>query len=96
MTVPSKDVAAAEPNTSRDTAKDNSKHAAKDKEQKKVSLEEDDEFEDFATEPWEESEDANKQDHLWDDTWEDEEHITDFAIQLAEEKTKRETTMRLG
>ncbi|KAF7163658.1 hypothetical protein CNMCM5623_008464 [Aspergillus felis] len=53
--------------------------------QKPTVLEEDDEFEDFPVEDWpqEETEQANgNNDHLWEESWDDDDAAEDFSKQL--------------
>jgi len=61
--------------------------------QKKPSvMEEDDEFEDFPVEDWgkEETEQAagDNQNHLWEESWDDDDPNEDFSKQLKEEIQK--------
>lgn len=65
------------------------------------ALEEDDEFEDFPVEDWpaEETESANQQqgttaDHLWEESWDDDDTSDDFSAQLREELKKVEASKR--
>ncbi|EEQ30986.1 26S proteasome complex subunit [Microsporum canis] len=62
-------------------------------------LEEDDEFEDFPVEDWpqEEAEAPNGgsgNDHLWEESWDDDDASEDFSKQLAEELKKVEAAKR--
>ncbi|KAK2732368.1 hypothetical protein FQN55_004241 [Onygenales sp. PD_40] len=64
---------------------------------KPTALEEDDEFEDFPVEDWpqEEAEAANTAggdttDHLWEESWDDDDNNEDFSKQLKEELKKVE------
>ncbi|CAG8582486.1 25060_t:CDS:2 [Cetraspora pellucida] len=45
------------------------------------ALEEDDEFEEFAAEDWNETEE-DQETHLWEDNWDDEDVEDDFSKQL--------------
>jgi len=62
------------------------------KEQQKpaAALEEDDEFEDFPAEDWaeEDTELPSGNQHLWEESWDDDETNDDFSKQLAEELKK--------
>ncbi|KAK6836500.1 DSS1/SEM1 family-domain-containing protein [Apiospora arundinis] len=70
------------------------------------ALEEDDEFEDFPVEDWpaEETESANQQgnsanggtaaDHLWEESWDDDDTSDDFSAQLREELKKVDAAKR--
>ncbi|CAG8512637.1 9060_t:CDS:2 [Paraglomus occultum] len=51
------------------------------------ALEEDDEFEEFAAEDWNETEE-DKETHLWEDNWDDEDVEDEFSKQLRAELTK--------
>ncbi|CAG8628486.1 11815_t:CDS:2 [Acaulospora morrowiae] len=51
------------------------------------ALEEDDEFEEFAAEDWNETEE-DQETHLWEDNWDDEDVEDDFSKQLRAEITK--------
>ncbi|RKF60115.1 putative 26S proteasome complex subunit sem-1 [Erysiphe neolycopersici] len=55
-----------------------------------ASLEEDDEFEDFPIENWgpEETEGANNNLNLWEESWDDDDTSEDFSTQLKEELKK--------
>ncbi|CAG8720756.1 15618_t:CDS:2, partial [Cetraspora pellucida] len=46
-----------------------------------TALEEDDEFEEFAAEDWNETEE-DQETHLWEDNWDDEDVEDDFSKQL--------------
>ncbi|EGD81887.1 hypothetical protein PTSG_02573 [Salpingoeca rosetta] len=48
-------------------------------------LEEDDEFEEFATEEWGESEKLPQDAHIWEDDWDDDNMEDDFSKQLKEQ-----------
>ncbi|PLB39974.1 DSS1/SEM1 family-domain-containing protein [Aspergillus taichungensis] len=66
-------------------------------EQKPPVLEEDDEFEDFPVEDWpqEESEQAGAngtENHLWEESWDDDDAAEDFSKQLKEELKKVEAS----
>jgi 26 proteasome complex subunit DSS1 len=53
-------------------------------------LEEDDEFEEFETEDWNESEkDVENEQNLWEDNWDDDNVEDDFTLQLRAELEKR-------
>ncbi|CAG8552612.1 7640_t:CDS:2 [Ambispora leptoticha] len=54
------------------------------------ALEEDDEFEEFAAEDWNETED-DKETQLWEDNWDDEDVEDDFSTQLRAELTKAQS-----
>ncbi|CAG8500630.1 8585_t:CDS:2 [Ambispora gerdemannii] len=54
------------------------------------ALEEDDEFEEFAAEDWNETED-DKETKLWEDNWDDEDVEDDFSTQLRAELTKAQS-----
>ncbi|KAI8921467.1 hypothetical protein BC831DRAFT_477151 [Entophlyctis helioformis] len=54
-----------------------------------VALEDDDEFEDFPTEPWKDAATELGSLPQWDDAWEDEDQSEDFASQLKAEEKKR-------
>lgn len=66
--------------------------------QKSAALEEDDEFEDFPVDDWdvEETEAAEKNDtqHLWEESWDDDDTNDDFSNQLKEELKKVEAAKR--
>ncbi|OTA99836.1 hypothetical protein M426DRAFT_324826 [Hypoxylon sp. CI-4A] len=75
---------------------------SKESQQKSTAaLEEDDEFEDFPVEDWpaEETEAAaagsngNTQ-HLWEESWDDDDTTDDFSAQLREELKKVESSKR--
>ncbi|KAF9586313.1 hypothetical protein BGW38_007060 [Lunasporangiospora selenospora] len=51
------------------------------------SLEEDDEFEEFAAQDWNETEEE-KNANQWDDNWDDDDVEDDFSIQLRAELQK--------
>ncbi|KAI6249808.1 putative 26S proteasome complex subunit sem-1 [Erysiphe necator] len=55
-----------------------------------TTLEEDDEFEDFPVENWgpEETEGANNNLNLWEESWDDDDASEDFSTQLKEELKK--------
>ncbi|KAF1816788.1 hypothetical protein P152DRAFT_504298 [Eremomyces bilateralis CBS 781.70] len=62
-----------------------------------ASLEEDDEFEDFPVEDWTEEDTelpGENQQHLWEESWDDDGATDDFAAQLKEELKKVEPTKR--
>ncbi|KAK4141761.1 DSS1/SEM1 family-domain-containing protein [Dichotomopilus funicola] len=68
-------------------------------EQKSAALEEDDEFEDFPVEDWEpeETEAANGSgapQHLWEESWDDDDTSDDFSAQLKEELKKVEAAKK--
>ncbi len=53
-------------------------------------LEEDDEFEEFETEDWNETEkDVENEQNLWEDNWDDDNVEDDFTLQLRAELEKR-------
>jgi 26 proteasome complex subunit DSS1 len=57
-------------------------------------LEEDDEFEEFETEDWNETEKdvengGNNEQNLWEDNWDDDNVEDDFTLQLRNELEKR-------
>ncbi|KZZ88127.1 dss1/sem1 [Ascosphaera apis ARSEF 7405] len=60
--------------------------SAPEKNVKPVMLEEDDEFEDFPVEDWpQEEQDASgstNADHLWEESWDDDDANEDFSRQL--------------
>ncbi|KAI5309660.1 hypothetical protein KEM55_002717 [Ascosphaera atra] len=62
-----------------------------------VVLEEDDEFEDFPVEDWpqDDQEVTGNTDHLWEESWDDEDANEDFSRQLREEIKKVEAQKRL-
>ncbi|KAG0021328.1 hypothetical protein BGZ81_006409 [Podila clonocystis] len=51
-------------------------------------LEEDDEFEEFATEDWQEA-DESQDTQQWDDNWDDDDVEDDFSAQLRNELQKK-------
>ncbi|KAH0603753.1 uncharacterized protein LAJ45_07396 [Morchella importuna] len=55
-----------------------------------VSLEEDDEFEDFPVEDWEDAEAdvPGGKGNLWEESWDDDDTSEDFSAQLREELKK--------
>ncbi|EGE00233.1 26S proteasome complex subunit [Trichophyton mentagrophytes] len=62
-------------------------------------LEEDDEFEDFPVEDWPQEEaeapsGGSGNDHLWEESWDDDDASEDFSKQLAEEIKKVEAAKR--
>ncbi|PGH14181.1 hypothetical protein AJ80_06050 [Polytolypa hystricis UAMH7299] len=76
--------------------KQQSESAVSEQPQKPVALEEDDEFEDFPVEDWpqEEAESGNTADHLWEESWDDDDTNEDFSKQLKEELKKVEAAKR--
>ncbi|KAI8575198.1 hypothetical protein K450DRAFT_262854 [Umbelopsis ramanniana AG] len=52
------------------------------------ALEEDDEFEEFAAEDWEETEEDTEDAHFWEDNWDDDDVEDDFSKQLRAELSK--------
>lgn len=64
------------------------------------ALEEDDEFEDFPVDDWqpEDSEaqtnNGPAQEHLWEESWDDDDAADDFSNQLREELKKVDSTKR--
>ncbi|CAF9930492.1 MAG: hypothetical protein GOMPHAMPRED_005673 [Gomphillus americanus] len=62
----------------------------KDAEKQAITLEEDDEFEDFPVEDWgpEDTEVASGSAHLWEESWDDDDTSDDFSKQLKEELDK--------
>eukprot|EP01147_Barroeca_monosierra_P007837 gene7837-672_t len=50
-----------------------------------TQLEEDDEFEEFPTEDWDQSEKLPQDAHLWEDDWDDDAFEDDFSKQLKEQ-----------
>ncbi|KAF2428802.1 hypothetical protein EJ08DRAFT_735377 [Tothia fuscella] len=68
------------------------------KEQQKptATLEEDDEFEDFPAEDWaeEDTELPSGNQHLWEESWDDDETNDDFSKQLKEELKKVDANKR--
>ncbi|KAK3389239.1 DSS1/SEM1 family-domain-containing protein [Podospora didyma] len=64
-----------------------------------AALEEDDEFEDFPVDDWpaEETEAANGSEgtqHLWEESWDDDDTSDDFSAQLKEELKKVEASKK--
>ncbi|KAK3379077.1 DSS1/SEM1 family-domain-containing protein [Lasiosphaeria ovina] len=64
-----------------------------------AALEEDDEFEDFPVDDWsvEDTEAANGGEgtqHLWEESWDDDDTSDDFSAQLKEELKKVESSKR--
>ncbi|KAF9379955.1 hypothetical protein CPB97_008654 [Podila verticillata] len=51
-------------------------------------LEEDDEFEEFATEDWQEADDSQDA-QQWDDNWDDDDVEDDFSAQLRNELQRK-------
>lgn len=75
------------------TAQQNPNNSRAEKEVKQIAaatLEEDDEFEDFPVENWgpEETEGANNNLNLWEESWDDDDASEDFSTQLKEELKK--------
>ncbi|KAI5302028.1 hypothetical protein KEM56_001116 [Ascosphaera pollenicola] len=70
--------------------------AAPEKNLKPAVLEEDDEFEDFPVEDWpqEEQDASGNTDHLWEESWDDDDANEDFSRQLKEEIQKVEASKR--
>jgi 26 proteasome complex subunit DSS1 len=65
------------------------KDADKPVQKPNVSLEEDDEFEDFPVEDWEDVEaEAGGKGNLWEESWDDDDTSEDFSAQLREELKK--------
>jgi 26 proteasome complex subunit DSS1 len=73
-------------------------NGAENKEQKKQTgqLEEDDEFEDFPAEDWaeEDTELPSGNQHLWEESWDDDDTTDDFSKQLKEELKKVDAPKR--
>ncbi|KAI9692653.1 MAG: hypothetical protein M1820_009487 [Bogoriella megaspora] len=70
--------------------------AAKEKDDAKkpaAQLGEDDEFEDFPVEDWgeEDMDDPGANQHLWSESWDDDDTSDDFSKQLKEELKKQDT-----
>ncbi|KAL1954658.1 hypothetical protein VTO42DRAFT_852 [Malbranchea cinnamomea] len=65
-----------------------------DQQFKPAALEEDDEFEDFPVEDWPQEEaevpGGTNSDHLWEESWDDDDTNEDFSKQLKEEMKKVE------
>ncbi|OBT46047.1 hypothetical protein VE00_03730 [Pseudogymnoascus sp. WSF 3629] len=61
-----------------------------------VTLEEDDEFEDFPVDDWtqEETEVPGNNTHLWEESWDDDDTSEDFSAQLKEELKKVEASKK--
>ncbi|KAK3687954.1 DSS1/SEM1 family-domain-containing protein [Podospora appendiculata] len=88
-------------------AKNDAKAAAETKPEQSVAeqkpaaaLEEDDEFEDFPVDDWE-TEDAEAANgssegtqHLWEESWDDDDTSDDFSAQLKEELKKVEASKK--
>ncbi|ODQ65080.1 hypothetical protein NADFUDRAFT_51679 [Nadsonia fulvescens var. elongata DSM 6958] len=72
--------------------KQDSKPEVKEETQPFVTLEEDDEFEDFPAEDWTEADSDvainGGKNHLWEENWDDDNVDDDFAVQLREELSK--------
>ncbi|KAK4247288.1 hypothetical protein VTI28DRAFT_10063 [Corynascus sepedonium] len=68
-------------------------------EQKQAALEEDDEFEDFPVDDWEADDTeaasgAGATQHLWEESWDDDDTTDDFSAQLKEELKKVEAAKK--
>ncbi|KAL2165014.1 hypothetical protein VTH06DRAFT_310 [Thermothelomyces fergusii] len=68
-------------------------------EQKPAALEEDDEFEDFPVDDWaaedtEAASGAGATQHLWEESWDDDDTTDDFSTQLKEELKKVEAAKK--
>ncbi|AEO60769.1 hypothetical protein MYCTH_109876 [Thermothelomyces thermophilus ATCC 42464] len=68
-------------------------------EQKPAALEEDDEFEDFPVDDWaaedtEAASGAGARQHLWEESWDDDDTTDDFSAQLKEELKKVEAAKK--
>ncbi|KAK2742582.1 hypothetical protein FQN57_005208 [Myotisia sp. PD_48] len=90
-------MSAQQQSTSNASNKAQSEAAQQDQPQNaSAPLEEDDEFEDFPVEDWpqEDAEVANSNDHLWEESWDDDDANDDFSKQLAEELKKVEAAKR--
>ncbi|KAK1625309.1 DSS1/SEM1 family-domain-containing protein [Colletotrichum phormii] len=67
---------------------------------KKPALGEDDEFEDFPVDDWPQEEteaaagDSGSTQHLWEESWDDDDTSDDFSAQLKEELKKVEASKR--
>ncbi|KAI5284964.1 hypothetical protein KEM54_000920 [Ascosphaera aggregata] len=70
--------------------------APPEKNVKPAVLEEDDEFEDFPVEDWpqDEQDGSDNTDHLWEESWDDDDANEDFSRQLKEEIQKVEGSKR--
>ncbi|KAI9674910.1 MAG: 26S proteasome complex subunit [Bathelium mastoideum] len=68
----------------------------KDQQKPAATLGEDDEFEDFPVEDWaeEDTEDPGANQHLWEESWDDDDTSEDFAKQLKEELKKVDSSKR--
>ncbi|KAK4238999.1 DSS1/SEM1 family-domain-containing protein [Achaetomium macrosporum] len=91
--------------SSQNANKKDSKTAAEAKpeqavtEQKPAALEEDDEFEDFPVDDWEAEETeaaggSGATQHLWEESWDDDDTSDDFSTQLKEELKKVEASKK--
>jgi len=88
MSAPSADSTKAAANENTTPSKEQQKPAA--------ALEEDDEFEDFPAEDWaeEDTELPSGNQHLWEESWDDDETNDDFSKQLKDELKKVEASKR--
>ncbi|KAJ5893953.1 hypothetical protein N7495_005644 [Penicillium taxi] len=80
---------------SNSTAQSKADPSEEPQQQKPQVLEEDDEFEDFPVEDWpqEEAEATNGgNEHLWEESWDDDDAAEDFSKQLQEELKKVEAS----
>ncbi|KAG0135326.1 DSS1/SEM1 family-domain-containing protein [Tuber indicum] len=71
--------------------KDSAADKSKEPQKQALSLEEDDEFEDFPVEDWKESETDVQNPpggRLWEESWDDDDTTEDFSTQLREELKK--------
>ncbi|KAF2094823.1 DSS1/SEM1 family protein [Rhizodiscina lignyota] len=70
--------------------------APKDQQKAAAELGEDDEFEDFPAEDWakEDTELPGGNQHLWEESWDDDDTSDDFSAQLKEELKKVEANKR--
>ncbi|PGH15543.1 hypothetical protein AJ79_02325 [Helicocarpus griseus UAMH5409] len=94
--------------TAQSTSQKQPDAAPENQQQKPTALEEDDEFEDFPVEDWpqEEAESGfsnsantaggDTNDHLWEESWDDDDNNEDFSKQLKEELKKVEAAKGSG
>jgi len=74
----------------------NDQSATKDQQKAAAELGEDDEFEDFPIEDWgqEDTELSGGNQHLWEESWDDDDTSDDFSAQLKEELKKVDANKR--
>ncbi|KAL2267343.1 hypothetical protein VTJ83DRAFT_4620 [Remersonia thermophila] len=82
------------------TAETKPEAQAAEQQQKPAILEEDDEFEDFPVEDWDQEETeagagaGGATQHLWEESWDDDDTSDDFSTQLREELKKVEAARK--